>query len=580
MVPAEAAPAGQTESLGPHAAHVRAAVDRLATERFLERCWRKDAGLWTQDPAEQGQIRQRLGWLTIAEVMRARAGELRRFAEEIRAEGFTHALLLGMGGSSLFPEVCRLTFGAAPSGVDVAVLDSTDPAAIRALARRAPLARTLAVIASKSGTTVEVSALTKYVYDCFKSAGGGHPGDHCVAVTDAGTPLETLARALRFRRVFILGPDSGQDIGGRFSALSYFGLVPAALLGVTLETLLERGREMLDRCGPGSPAHDNPALRLGAALGILAAAGRDIVPFLFPAALSSFGAWLEQLIAESTGKQGKGITPVVGEPLLEPARYSPDRLFIAFQCSGEPDAAIDRHLGALTSLGHPAIRIRLQDRYDLGGEAVKWSLATTVAGGLLGVNPFSEPNVLESKHLTNTLLEQYARDHRLPERTPLASDGSLAVYGAVSPSPCTVAGALSALFRLRRSGDYLAFLSFLPRTAAVDAALHALRDAAAHRLRIATLLEIGPRYLHSTGQLYKGGRDGGLFLLLTADEREDIMIPGEPFTFGVLKQAQALGDFEAMQQKGRRILRVHLGDRPEDALHILRRVVEDVLAPV
>ena len=577
MPPAEAAPAGQTESLGPHAAHVRAAVDRLTTERFLERCWRKDASLWTQDPAEQHDIRQRLGWLTIADAMRGRVEELRCFAEEIKEARFTHALLLGMGGSSLFPEVCRLTFGATPSGVDVGVLDSTDPAAIRALARRAPLERTLAVISSKSGTTAEVSALTKYFYERFEAAAAGHPGDHCVAVTDAGTPLEALARELRFRRVFILGPDSGQDIGGRFSALSYFGLVPAALLGLTLETLIERGREMLDRCGPGSPAHDNPALRLGAALGTLAEAGRDKVTFLFPAALSSFGAWLEQLIAESTGKQGKGVAPVVGEPLLEPARYSPDRLFIELQLSGEPDSGLDRHVGALAGLGHPVIRIRLQDRYDLGGEAVKWSLATTVAGGLLGVNPFSEPNVWESKHLTKALLEQYARDRRLPERTPLASDGPLAVYGAVSPSPRTVAGAFSALFRLRRSGDYLAFLSFLPRTAAVDAALNALRSAAARRLGIATLLEIGPRYLHSTGQLYKGGRDCGLFLLLTADEREDLPIPGEPFTFGALKQAQALGDFEAMQQKGRRILRVHLGDGPERTLLQLQRLLETAL---
>ena len=576
MPPAEAAPAGQIESLGPHAQRVRAAVDRLAGERFLERCWRKDAGLWTQDAAEQRDIRQRLGWLTIADAMRGRVEELRRFAEEIKEARFTHALLLGMGGSSLFPDVCRLTFGAAPSGVDVGVLDSTDPAAVRTFECRAPLDRTLAVISSKSGTTAEVSALTAYFYERFKSL-GGHPGQRCIAVTDAGTPLEQQARELQFRRVFLLGPGTGQDIGGRFSALSYFGLVPAALLGLRLDTLIERGRQMLARCGPASPAHDNPALRLGAALAVLAEAGRDKVTFLFPAALSSFGAWLEQLIAESTGKQGKGVAPVVGEPLLEPARYSPDRFFVELQLSGEPDSGLDRHVGALSDLGHPVVRIRLQDRYDLGGESMKWALATTVAGGLLGVNPFSEPNVRESKHLTKTLLEQYARERRLPERTPLAVDGPIAVYGAASPSPRTVPAALSALLGLRVRGDYLAFLSFLPRTAAVDAALGALRSAVARRLGIATLLEIGPRYLHSTGQLYKGGRDAGLFLLLTADECLDLAIPGEPFTFGVLKAAQALGDFDAMQQKSRRILRVHLGGRPEDALPQLQRLLEEAL---
>jgi glucose-6-phosphate isomerase/transaldolase/glucose-6-phosphate isomerase len=577
MAAVRATPPAQTESLGPHAGAARAAVERLAAERFLERCWAKDASLWTPEAAEQEDIRQRLGWLTIAEAMRPQVRQLRAFAEEIRAAHFTHAVLLGMGGSSLFPEVCRLTFGVAPGGIDVGVLDSTDPAAIRALERRAPLERTLAVISSKSGTTAEVLALTAYFYDRFKAV-GGLPGDHCVAVTDHGTPLETLAKELRFRRTFILGPDTGGDIGGRFSALSYFGLVPAALLGLELDTLLERGREMLDRCGPGSPAHDNPALRLGAVLGVLAEAGRDKATCLFPAPLASFGRWLEQLIAESTGKLDKGIAPVVGEPLLEPTRYSADRLFIELQLAGEPDTAIARHARALEDLGHPAVRIHLADRYDLGGEAVKWSLATTVAGGLLGVNPFSEPNVRESKTLTNTLLQQYARDRRLPGRTPLASEGALAVYGAAGPASRALADVFSTFFRLRKSGDYLALLSFLPRTTAADAALSRLRDALARRLDLATLLEIGPRYLHSTGQLYKGGRDGGLFLLLTADECLDLAIPGEPFTFGALKQAQALGDFEAMQQKGRRILRVHLGGSPEQTLPQLQRALEEAVA--
>jgi glucose-6-phosphate isomerase/transaldolase/glucose-6-phosphate isomerase len=574
-----ARPAGlsaQRESLGADAPRVRQAIERLAADKFLERCWRKDATLWTQDAQEQEDIRQRLGWLTVADTMRARIGELQAFAREVKAAGFTHALLLGMGGSSLFPEVCRLTFGAMPGAVDVGILDSTDPSAVRAAERRAPLGRTLAVIASKSGTTAEVAALTAYFYDRFKAA-GRVPGQHCIAVTDVGTPLETQAARLQFRRTFVLGPGTGQDIGGRFSALSYFGLVPAALLGLELDTLIDRGRQMLSRCGPKAPEQENSALRLGAALAVLAEAGRDKATFLLPASLAAFGAWLEQLIAESTGKAGKGIAPVIGEPLLEPSRYSADRLFVEIQLAGEPDLALERHARSLETLGHPIVRIRLQDRYDLGGEAMKWSLATTVAGGLMGVNPFSEPNVWESKALTKSLLEQVARERRVPARAPLASDGDLAVYGAPSFRAATVAEALAALFRSRREGDYVAVLSFLPRTADTDAALDGLRGGLAAHIGHATLLEIGPRYLHSTGQLYKGGRDAGLFLLLTAEEPDDLPIPGEPYTFGLLKQAQALGDFEAMQQKGRRILRIHLGQQPQQALLKLQRLLESSL---
>jgi glucose-6-phosphate isomerase/transaldolase/glucose-6-phosphate isomerase len=567
----------QRESLGAYAPRVRAAMEQLAADNFLERCWRKDASLWTQDSKEQEEIRQRLGWLTIAETMRPRLGELNAFAREIRAAGFTHAILLGMGGSSLFPEVCRLTLGAAPDAVDVGVLDSADPSAVRAAERRAPRERTLAIISSKSGTTAEVAALTAYFYDRFKTT-GREPGQHCIAVTDAGTPLQAQAARLKFRRTFVLGPDTGQDIGGRFSALSYFGLVPAALLGLDLETLIDRGRQMLSRCGPRAPEAENSALRLGAALAVLAGEGRDKATFLFPPSLAAFGAWLEQLIAESTGKSGKGITPVVGEARLEPSRYSADRLFVEFQLAGEPDADLERHTRSVEELGHPLIRVKLQDRYDLGGEAMKWALATTVAGGLMGVNPFSEPDVWESKMLTKTLLEQVARERRLPERAPVASEGGLSLYGGLLPRPASVAEALTALARSRRNDDYIAVLTFLPRTAEVDAALEALRGAIGTRLGCATLLEIGPRYLHSTGQLYKGGRDAGIFFLLTADEHEDLPIPGEPYTFGLLKQAQALGDFDAMGQKQRRILRVHLGGRPHQALAQFQHLLEAALS--
>jgi glucose-6-phosphate isomerase len=566
---------GQIEHPGQFAGAVAAAMERLSAERFVERCWRRDVTLWA-DPAERENVAQRLGWLGITDVMRGRVNELRAFADDIKAAGFTRALLLGMGGSSLFPEVCRLTFGVAPGAVDVGVLDSTDPAAVRAFERRGPLTSTLAVISSKSGTTAEVSALTKYFHERFKSAGGA-PGDHCMAVTDSGTPLEALAKELRFRRMFVLGPDTGKDIGGRFSALSYFGLVPAALLGIDVARLLERGRLMLDRCAPDVAIDENPAARLGAILAALGRAGRDKVTFLFPEPLASFGTWLEQLIAESTGKNGTGITPVVGEPLLEPLRYSNDRLFIELQMRGRTDADVEKTSLALIERGEPVVRIQLQDPYDLGGEAMRWSLATTAAGWLLGVNPFSEPNVWESKNLTKTLLDQYARDRKLPERTPVAADDAFEVYGASKTAGASAADAITALVKLRRPHDFLAVLSFLPRLDVVDAELAMLRALIAHKTGSASLLETGPRYLHSTGQLYKGGPDNGVFLLLTADDPEDLAIPGEPFTFGALKAAQALGDFEATQQKGRRILRVHLRGPLDAALRRLQAVIGSAL---
>ncbi|MBI3021019.1 MAG: glucose-6-phosphate isomerase [Candidatus Omnitrophica bacterium] len=571
-------PSEQTLLLGPHAVHVKSALHQLQTERFFSRLWKHDTSLWTTEATAQALISQRIGWLTIHRVMAKEADALRRFAEDVRDAGLTHVFLLGMGGSGLFSEVCRHTFGIAAGHPDLVVLDTTDPTAIREQQRRCPLERLLVIVSSKSGSTSETSALSKYFYEALKSA-DGHPGAHCLAITDAGTPLEAQAKAWRFRRVFAHGPGSGADVGGRFSALTAFGLVPAALMGVDAAALLRRADDMFSRCGPDAPILDNPAAQLGAVLGALAPRGFDKLTIVCTPALASVGTWIEQLIAESLGKGGCGIAPICAEPVREPAAYASDRVFVELQLASRLDGVMDRQIRALEQAGHPVVRIRWDDPYDLGGEVAKWCLATAVAGALLRVNPFDEPNVKESKDRTKALLEQRAREGRfLDEEEPLFSDAELAVYGTTAgwSASASLTQCLSEFFKRLHPSDYIALLSFLPRTPALDRLTTALRERLARETAHATMLGFGPRYLHSTGQLYKGGPDTGIFLLFTGDEPEDLAIPGEPFSFGVLKYAQALGDFQAMQERGRRILRIHLRGNLDQSMERLARTISEI----
>ena len=537
---------------------VESAAQSLRAERYIARLWERDASLWTSDPAAQASIRDRLGWLTIASAMRPQVGALQQFAQEVRASGLTRAVLLGMGGSSLFSDVCRRMFGPAAGALDLTVLDTTDPAAIRAQHDGGPLKQLLVIVSSKSGSTAEITALSAYFSEALAQAGCEARAQN-IAITDEGTPLARHAAAQRFRRLFAHGRGTGADVGGRFSALTYFGPVPAALMGIDAAQLLRRGEEMLARCGParaaaggpGAPLDENPAVQLGAVLGALAQAGRDKATLLCSPPLDSVGTWLEQLIAESTGKQGRGIAPIHGEPVREPSGYGDDRVFIELQLASEPDRALQRSVDALAKAGQPVVRIRWDDRYDLGGETAKWCVATTIAARLLGVNPFDEPNVQESKDRTKALLAQYVRDGRLPP---------------IPEAPGSMSRRLSVFLAQRRARDYVAVLSFLPRVAALDAMLEELRGAIGRRCRCATMTQVGPRYFHSSGQLFKGGPDAGLFLLLTAEETRDLAIPGERVTFGILKQAQALGDVQAMQERGRRLLHLHLPGEPERAL--------------
>lgn len=566
--------------LGPYADGIREGLDDLVAARVFERLWSRDASLWSDDKATQASIAQRLGWLTIADVMARETGSVHRFAQEVRAEGLTEACVLGMGGSGLFAEVCQRTFGTAAGQHGVTVLDTTDPTAILAYQRGRPLRHVLAIVSSKSGSTSEVAALSKYFYEALRSV-DGDPGARCIAITDAGTSLEAQAKAWGFRRIFSHGPQTGAEVGGRFSCLTYFGLVPAALMGVDTAMLLRRAEVMLARCGGGVVAAENPAAQLAAALAMLARAGRDKLTLLCTPPLVSFGTWVEQLISESIGKMGQGIAPIHGEPLRPAASYGPDRVFVELRLVGREEAGLDRQVERLVAAGHPVVRISWGDAYDLGAEVAKWFMATAAMGALLGINPFDEPNVKESKDRTKGLLEQYVKDGHLPDAGQiLFASQDVAIYGAGRPSAFPSLGECLADFAQRlRSADYIALLSFLPRTAELDDAILHLRRRLADLLPHAMMVGFGPRYLHSTGQLYKGGADAGLFLLFTAEGGEDLPIPGEPFTFGILKQAQALGDFQAMAQRGRRILRVHLRGHLREALNGIIAAVVQAFAP-
>jgi transaldolase / glucose-6-phosphate isomerase len=492
---------------------VRARIDRMASGDVLRRIWRKDHTVWKNDPTE---ISDRLGWLTVADVMHGRVADLEGFAKQAAADDFTAAALLGMGGSSLAPDVFAQTFGAADGALRLTVLDTTHPGTIRRVTEELDLPHTLFVVASKSGTTTET--LSHFAH--FWSLAGR--GEQFVAITDAGTPLDRLAADHGFRATF----RNPEDIGGRYSALSYFGLVPAALIGMDLHALLD-GAEEMECANDGCVAvGDAPAALLGAVMGEGALAGRDKLTLVLPAEIASYGDWVEQLIAESTGKEGKGIVPIVGEDLGPAEAYGDDRVFVAI---GEHDG-----LDALEKAGHPVVRLRYDGPIQIGGEFFRWELATAIAGHVLRINAFDQPNVAEAKAATKEILEQG------PGEEPGFDD-------------------LGATLALVRPGDYVAIQAYLDRTPVTEETLHRARMALRDRLRVATTLGFGPRFLHSTGQLHKGGPNTGVFVQVVDRERDvDVEIPGEPYTFGTLIDAQALGDLRSLRAHDRRVARVPL----------------------
>jgi transaldolase/glucose-6-phosphate isomerase len=528
----------------------------LEKRDVVRRIWRKDASLWTNDPGEQKQIAGSLGWLTVVEMMHEHVHELLAFAEEVRSAGFKHIVLLGMGGSSLCPEVLRRSFGTPPDYPELLVLDSTVPAAISSIQNRIDVAKTLFVVSSKSGTTVEPNVFMEYFYDKVKAQVGDGAGKKFVAITDPGTPLEKVARDRGFRRVFLNPP----DIGGRYSALSYFGMVPAALAGYDIGELLGRAGHAIQAADRSKKPADNPAARLGAAIGKLATKGLDKLTLIVAPPIDSLGLWIEQLLAESTGKQGKGILPVAGEPLGPPAVYGNDRVFVYVRTRNSGGSE-DAKVAALEAAGHPVIRRDLHDAFDLGEEFFTWELATAIAGWFIGINPFDQPNVQESKDNTRRLLEAYEKQGSLAQAEPIARDGEIAVFGDktildAGTDPATVVGALLGKVK---ACDYVALTAYIEDTAEHDGLLEQIRGHIRDLKRVATTVGFGPRFLHSTGQLHKGGPDTGVFIQITADPKEDIPIPGEKYTFGVLVAAEAQGDYESLASRKRRIIRFHVG---------------------
>ncbi|MFN2289779.1 MAG: bifunctional transaldolase/phosoglucose isomerase [Anaerolineae bacterium] len=556
---ARMAAAGQRESasLGVYGPAVDVALTSMDEQGVARRIWKRDHTLWKPEPAE---IANRLGWLETAIAMREQVGSLQELAKALQAEGYTDVLLLGMGGSSLAPEVFANVFGPSEEGLRLAVLDSTDPGAVLAHSERLDPERTLFVVATKSGGTVETMSFFKHFYNWTSRALGGHvAGEHFVAITDPGSSLAALAVRHDFRRVFL----NDANIGGRYSVLSYFGLVPAALAGVDVGTLLDRAVDMVERCGPDEAAAggENPGLWLAAVLAELARAGRDKVTFVTSATLGNFADWVEQLIAESTGKEGRGILPVVGEVLGPPSVYGNDRLFVYLRLDGDEvsNEAYDPAVQILEDAGHPVVRLRLGDRYDLGGQFFLWEFATAVAGHRLGINPFDQPDVEAAKALARKAVAAYGATGKLPED---------------EPAPLTPA-ALTRFLLSGQAGDYVALQAYVQPTEEHDVALQTLRTLIRDQLRLATTVGYGPRFLHSTGQLHKGDAGNGLFIQFTADHAEDVPIPNtagssdSAISFGVLEMAQALGDKQALEQAGRRVVRFHLGENVSGGLGIL-----------
>jgi len=555
---------------------IEARLEHLAADRFAERLGRHDTTLWGDDPQRQKVAGNRLGWLDSPAAMRAETGTLREFAAGVAAEGFTHAVLLGMGGSSLAPEVLRLTFPARPGALELTVLDNTSPEAVRAVAATHDPARTLFVVSSKSGNTLEVASFERHFFAWVRAARGAEAGRAFVAVTDPGTPLAALAARRGYRRVFQNPP----DIGGRYSALSYFGLVPAALIGVDLDALLDRAVEEVQAgISPGA-AKKNFGLELGATLGELARNGRDKVTFVLGPEIAAFGSWAEQLLAESTGKDGKGLVPIAEETLAGAEVYGRDRVFVAVSAAPLAEETVAQ-LTALEQGGHPVLRWRDPSLAHLGAEFVRWEIATATASAVLNVNPFDEPNVTEAKQATAAVLERHLAEGGFPDPEPLASGRHLRVEAPADvaqamggkPEGEDPAAWIGSLLALGRPGDYFAICAYLHRTPERHARLQRLRHTARAATRLATTLGYGPRFLHSTGQLHKGGPNTGVFLQLTADEGEDLPIPEEPYGFGALRWAQAAGDYEVLAKRGRRVMRIHLGSAIEGGLD---RLIEAV----
>ena len=510
------------------------ALSSVEQRKLVKRMWARDHTVWKNTTTE---ISDRLGWLTVAAAMQGDSAEVAAFAEDVRRAGYKDVVLLGMGGSSLAPEVLRASFGKQVGYPRLHVLDSTVPAWVRRVTAAIDPASTLFIVSSKSGGTIEVMSFFKHFYALVARVLGATAGDNFIAITDPNTGLQRLAEDMHFRRIFRNPP----DIGGRYSALSYFGMVPAALAGIDIDALLRRGQDMSAACAPAIPVGENPGAWLGVTLAALAQAGRDKVTFITSPRLETFGLWGEQLIAESTGKEGKGLVPVALEPYAPAAAYGSDRVFAYLRLDGDDNAAADAHAEALDQAGQPVIRLQLRDRYDLGAEFFRWEFATALAGAIMGIQPFDQPNVQESKDNTAAVLRRVQSTRQIPD---MESTGSL-----------------PGLLAQMRPGDYVALMAYVDETPQTAAALQHLRTVILERYLLPSTLGFGPRFLHSTGQLHKGGPNNGLFVQLTAAWGDDVTVPGELYSFAGLAAAQAAGDYASLLNHGRRVVRINLGSQ-------------------
>jgi transaldolase / glucose-6-phosphate isomerase len=544
------------------------------SSRGTERLWNKDASLWTNSGEEKW-----LGWLDIAGVQLASVSKFKALTAEICEDGFTHMLLLGMGGSSLCPEVFSLTFGKQAGSPELLVLDSTDPVYIRSLRARIDPARTLFCVSSKSGTTLEPNIYMQYFFDETKRAVGDRAGHHFIAVTDPGSKLEGVSDKLGFRRLY----HGVTSIGGRYSALSDFGLVPHAAMGLDTEKLLRRAAIMVEKCKNPNTAQ-NPGVSLGLILGTAATRfGRDKVTLVCSRSIYDLGAWLEQLLAESTGKEGHGLIPVDREPLFSPEKYGKDRVFAYIKFAGDKDSELEASLTALEQAGEPVIRIILNDRYDIGQTFFQWEIATAVAGSVIGIDAFNQPDVEASKIATRELTSAFEESGALPPEKPILEQNGIKLFTdqgnaeALLKRGNTLGGAIREHVDRLGVGDYFGLLAYIPMFPEHEAKLQSIRKQIVESKRVATVLGFGPRFLHSTGQAYKGGPNSGVFLQITCDDAEDLPVPQQKYTFGVVKAAQARGDFQVLVERHRRALRVHLG---KDLRKDLERLGDFVSAAV
>ena len=541
---------------------IEAAYDIIDQDQAGRRLFNKDPYLWKTAPDQVKTIQEGLGWLNLPQDFTAKCDDLKTFTDKIKSEGYKHAVLLGMGGSSLCSEVARETFGTSDGYLKLLVLDNTEPEAILDVQNQVDLEKTIFIAATKSGGTMETLSFFKYFYEELKKKGSQNPGKNFIAITDPGSPLVPMAEEYKFRRTFL----NPTDVGGRYSVLSYFGILPMALMGIDVKEMLARALQMETSCGPEIPTASNPGISLGTTLGICQKNGRDKVTFVMSSSISAFGYWVEQLLAESTGKEGKGLIPVNGETIGAPEVYGKDRIFIYMHLASDDSKNDEEKLKALEAAGHPVVRINVADKLALGGEYYRWEVATAIAGMVIGINAFDQPNVAESKKNTNNLLDEWKQKGDFQKPTNDFKIGDYTVYAGNANAQLkdgkysSVEAVIEAFSDLAKPGDYVAMLPYFKLTDERNKILQSWREKIRDKHQVATTLLNGPRYLHSTGQLHKGGPDTGLYLMIVGPNEKEIPIPGEKFGFATLHEAQSLGDYRSLNDKGRRLILINIGD--------------------